>query len=131
MLNAPRRCLGVALGGAPLWIALASLLRSARAPSSAVEGWWLLIPAAFFALLNFHLSFTRSWIYHRRHGSHEGYRHVSGYPLLGNLFAISAALVCFGNPLIAGCALATVLLDTGGTPWFVVSTWSDQSLWDG
>lgn len=126
-----RRCCGILLGGAPLWIAFASLLRSAVAPSAYHEGWWLLLPAIFFAGENVYTSWLRPWLYWRRHGSMEGYQHISGYPLIGNLFAVSALLVCFGNPWIAALGLATIAADTGGVPWFVLSTWRDRSLWDG
>jgi hypothetical protein len=41
----------------------------------------------------------------------------------GALFSFGAV----GTALIGICAFA---LDTGGTGWFVVSTWRDRSLWD-
>lgn len=126
-----RRCVGVLVGGAPLWLAAASLFRAMSFPSTTAQGRWLLLPAVFLALLNAHLSWIRPRLHARRHGSLEGYRHVSGIPLFGNLFAIAALMLNFGNPFVAGVGLAAVLADTGGLPWFVFSTWSDRSLWEG
>jgi hypothetical protein len=60
----------------------------------------------------------------------EGYRHVSGIPGLGTIFAILACAVGFGSDVAAMLALAALVLDTGGLPWFVWATWSDKSFWD-
>ena len=60
----------------------------------------------------------------------DGYRNVSGIPVLGTLLSILTCVVGFGYDVAAILALATLILDTGGVPWFVWATWSDKSFWD-
>jgi hypothetical protein len=61
----------------------------------------------------------------------DGYRHVSGVPGLGTIFATLACVIGFGSDLAASLVIASLLIDTGGLPWFVlVATWGDSSFWD-
>lgn len=80
--------------------------------------------------LNFYLSFIRGPIYRRRNGSLEGYKHVSGIPMIGSLLVVAGTVLGFGAAFCAGLGLLAVALDTGGTPWFLIATWKDSSFWD-
>ena len=91
---------------------------------------WALVPAAFIAGLNFHLSFIRPLIYRLRHGSMEDYRHVSGFPMIGTLLVLIGGIVGFGALSSALFGLAAMLVDTGGSLWFLIATWHDRSFWD-
>ncbi len=71
--------------------------------------------------LNFHLSFVRPFFRQR---------HVSGVPLLGTLLVAAGGLLGFGSPWCACMGLLALLTDTGGWPWFVLSTWNDECLWN-
>jgi hypothetical protein len=90
----------------------------------------LVLVGALLAVLNFHLSFTRPLLYRLRHGSSEGYRFVSGIPLVGTFFVMAAVLVSFGEVVTALVGLGVLLADTGSPLWFLLMTWNDSSLWD-
>jgi hypothetical protein len=80
--------------------------------------------------LNFYLSFVRAPIYRRAKGSLDGYKHVSGLPLLGSLLVVVGTVVAFGSGLCAALGLLAVAVDTGGSVWFLIATWKHSSLWD-
>ena len=129
--NYARRAFGASLAFSPLLLLLASLvvgiIRSQQ-PSFAAVGF--MIGAAAFAILNFHLSFIRPRLYLFRHGSMDGYRFVSGLPIVGTVLAILGAFFGFGAIGSAIIGIAAFALDTGGSGWFVVATWRDHSFWD-
>jgi hypothetical protein len=82
--NYPRRVLGVALAFSPLVLLLVSLIVGAvwsQQSNFAAVGF--MIAAAVFAIFNFHLSFIRPRLYFFRHGSMDGYRLISGLPIVG------------------------------------------------
>lgn len=87
--------------------------------------------AAVFAACSFYLSFGRPLLFRLRHGTLEGYRFVSGIPVIGNILALIGIALGFGAIDTAFCAIIVVALDTAGLPWFLVATWRDVSLWDG
>ena len=60
----------------------------------------------------------------------EGYEFTSGLPMLGTLFQIAGCVVGFGSTPVGLAGIASALTDTGGLPWFVISTWKDEALWD-
>ena len=83
-----------------------------------VVGLLLLILGASISLLNFHLSFTR-YYYHRLRGRRDEYRHISGFPFVGQLLCL-ASLPFFPTPSIPQLiAIVAALLDTGGIHWFI------------
>jgi hypothetical protein len=43
---------------------------------------------------------------------------------------LAGGIVGFGALSAVALGLAATLVDTGGSPWFLVATWRDQSLWD-
>jgi hypothetical protein len=63
-------------------------------------------------------------------GSLDGYRHVSGLPAVGSFLAALGAVLAFGSIVAAVVGLAAVAVDTGGSVWFLISTWRDALLWD-
>lgn len=92
-------------------------------------GLGLVVVAVLIGALNVYLSFIRPALARRANPSMEGYRNVSVVPLFGNLLALSGALVGFRSMPCAVLALVSLVIDTGGWPWFVVWTWRDRSLW--
>jgi len=92
------------------------------------------IPGLLIAVLNFYLSFLRPVLFHvalRWQSQLRPYGHVSGLPIIGTILLSIGALLSFGavgTALIGICAFA---LDTGGTGWFVTSTWRDRALLGG
>jgi len=86
--------------------------------------------AAAIGALNFFLSFIRPCLYQLTRRTRDGYRHVSGLPILGTILVVIAGLYGFSSIGTAALGFVTLLFDTGGEPWFIWSTWRDQSLWD-
>jgi hypothetical protein len=129
--NYLRRAVGVTICLAIPALFVVSLAIGLGGPRSGwFEGRWPLVWSGFFGVLNFYLSFVRGWVHRRRHGSMEGYRYVSGIPLLGNLGLLAALMLGMGAAGTATVGLALCALDTGGLPWFLISTWRDRSFWD-
>ncbi|WP_199138053.1 hypothetical protein [Delftia sp. ASV31] len=122
-----RRSLGLLLGLLPLWLALASLAQAVNYPRE--EALWLAGAALAVGVFNFSLAFLRPiWLSTVR-GLTE-FSHVSGAPGIGSLLVLLACGFGFGGLGTSVLALMAVLLDTGGTPWLVASTWRDSSFWD-
>lgn len=90
----------------------------------------LLSVALGMGVLNFYLSFLRRLVYWQKKGSLDGFKHVSGIPMLGSLFVIIGTVLGFGFALCAALGLLAVAFDTGGSVWFLIATWRDSSLWD-
>jgi hypothetical protein len=86
--------------------------------------------AVLVGLLNFSLSFIRPALYRLRHRSMERYRFVSGLPAVGTLLAVLGAVFGLGGLLTSLLGLFAVIVDTGGSLWFLWATWRDVSFWD-
>src|SRR5258708_7486170 len=52
--------------------------------------------AALIAIFNFYLSFVRGLLFRLRHGTLEGYKFVSGIPVIGNILMLTAVAFGFG-----------------------------------
>jgi dipeptide/tripeptide permease len=126
-----RRFIGLTICLGPVALVVASLV-AAVAPAqsvSPISGMWLAAVALAFAMLNFSLSFLRPlWLAFRRR---ENARNISGFPILGTIFAVWATLFGYGALATGIVALAALVLDTGGIVWFLLLTWRDEGLWDG
>jgi len=126
-LDLVRRSLGVIISLSPILVLLASIvfgiIRS-RPFFSAALG--LMVAACALAIWNFYLSFIRGRLYLKRHGSLEGYRYVSGVPLIGAVLAMIGGLVGFGEIGNSLVGLASMAFDTGGPVWFLICTWRDE-----
>jgi hypothetical protein len=123
--------LGVVLALSPLALLLASVaVGIARSQQEYFAGVGFMIAAFIVAALNFYLSFIRPRVFSSRHGSMDGYRHVSGFPMIGTLLLTIGALLGFGAIGSALFGVAAFALDTGGSAWFLISTWRDRSFWD-
>lgn len=130
--NYKRRAFGIVLGFSPLLLLLASLMaETAPSQRSNLAATGLMIVAMAIALLNFHLSFIRPRLYLSRHGSMDGFRFISIFPIIGTVLTVFGALFGFGVASSALIGIAAFVLDTGGSGWIVVQTWRHQSLWDG
>lgn len=89
----------------------------------------MVLVALLIGALNFYLSVLRGFV-HRWMARTEAYRHVSGFPLIGTLVVVAGALVGFGSVACGALGLLAVALDTGGSVWFLLSTWRDKGMWD-
>jgi hypothetical protein len=129
--NRRRRIAGLVLCLAVPALALLSLgLGISTAARPAFVGAWLLIPAAAIAFVNLHLAIARPWFYRVRHGTVDGLRSISGFPIIGTIFALIAVIAGMGAAGTAGIALGLMVLDTGSPLWFLIMTWRDRGLWD-
>lgn len=52
----------------------------------------------------------------------EGFRHVSGVPMLGSFALLGLALGTFGSQFYALLGLGVFVLDTGGGFWLAMAT---------
>ena len=102
-----------------------SLIAPERAPHVPYLHVVLIVLALGIAGLNCYLSWVRPLLYLRRHGSRDGYRFVSGIPLIATVLAVGATLLAFGNDGIAIAGIVVQFLDTGSPLWFVYATWND------
>ena len=129
--NCPRRIAGFLVGVSPVVLLAVSIAYgSAHSKMPRPIGFALVAIGAFVASLNFYLSFLRGFLHRLRQGSTDGYQHVSGFPIIGTLLVVCGGLISFGSAPIAVLGLITLLLDTGGSLWFLASTWRDSSFWD-
>jgi hypothetical protein len=129
--NVIRRSLGVAICLSPVMLLLASIafgLMRERPGWSAGMGFMFV--AAFFASSNFYLSFIRPPVFRMLRGSMDGFRQISGIPMIGSLLVVLGGVFGFGAVGTALLGLACIGFDTGGSLWFLLSTWRDSSLWD-
>ncbi len=90
----------------------------------------LMIVAMEIAAPNFYLSFIRPFVFHRRGGSFDEYKHVSGIPIVGTIVGVVGTVLGFGSALCSALGLVAMALDTGGSVWFLIATRRDRSLWD-
>jgi len=129
--NHLRRCVGLLLCFAPVMLLIASAVSAVHhGDRYRPIGLAVTLVASLIAAVNFHLSFVRGWFYKRAKGSLDGYKHISGFPLVATGLMVLGAILGFGSLLCAGLGLLCVCLDTGGSAWFLVATWKDASLWD-
>jgi hypothetical protein len=127
-----RRAIGLLVVFGPVALAIASgfgSLGRAHAARMTVGGVALAL-ALVVSAVNFYLSFVRTALYHRRHGSFERQRNISVFPLFGTVLGLLGSALGFGSLACAVMALTVLLIDTGGLPWFVFWTWKDASFWD-
>ncbi|NNC64785.1 MAG: hypothetical protein HKN84_08380 [Gammaproteobacteria bacterium] len=87
-----------------------------------VFGWSFAAMAVAVAGLNVYLSFIAPWLYERRMGSMQGYRAMSGLPAIGGFFILFAGALIPASAIVGASLLVVYLADTGGLPWFLVST---------
>ena len=87
-----------------------------------VFGWSFAVMAVAVAGLNVYLSFIAPWRYERETGSVEGYRSMSGLPAIGGFFVLFAGALIPASPMVGAGLLLVYVADTGGLPWFFIST---------
>ena len=85
-------------------------------------GWSFAVMALAVAGLNVYLSFIAPWRYERETGSLQGYRSISGLPAIGGFFVLFAGALIPASPIVGTGLLIVYFADTGGLPWFFVST---------
>ena len=129
--NTRRRVFGLVVAAAPLVLVVASLLGGVSAHRLwSVPGMVVELLAMAVGGLNFYLSVLRPVLHARWAGSLEGYRRVSGFPVVGTVLVVAGTLAGFGAIIPAAVGLGALIIDIGGFPWFLVATWSDSGLWD-
>ena len=129
--NIKRRSAGALLAFFPVLLLAASIVAGLNDVQFSLYGAMaFMIAAVLIAMLNFYLSFLRGWLYVKRHGSPIGYRHVSGLPGIATVLVIIGVLLGFGEIETALLGMVVMLIDTGGSLWFLFSTWRDHSFWD-
>ena len=129
--NYVRRGLGLVLGCSPLVLLCGSVLYGlSHGGQLRAAGLVAELLALLVAGLNFYLSFVRGALHERRKGSREGYRHVSGLPMIGTLLVVLGVFLGFGSIGSSVLGIVSVAADTGGSVWLLVATWRDTSLWD-
>ncbi len=114
----------------PLVIAVASLISGWLGLLIAEDAGfgWVVVGFAI-AVLNAHLSFLRPMLYARRNdGSMVGYRNVSGFPLVGTMFALIGIVFSWGHLGVALFGVAVIALDPGGAISAFVAVCRDNSL---
>ena len=89
-------------------------------------GYVFLIFALLVALFNFYLSFVRYLLAKDK----VNYRLTSGIPILGVILGVIGCSFTFGDMRSISLGVLALSLDTGGTLWFLISTWKDSSFWD-
>ena len=129
--NWTRRCIGAAAALFPVLLLIASIIAGINGLHVGLAGGMaVMIAAGLIAMLNFYLSLVRGHLYVKRHGSRDGYRHVSGFPLIGTVLVVIGVALGFGDIPIAVLGLVVMSFDTGGSVWFLIATWRDASFWD-
>jgi hypothetical protein len=122
-----RRGIGVLACLAPALLAGASLVGAAAGGNGkSTAALVVMLVATSIGALNFYLSFIRPMI----SGSRSDDRNVSGVPVVGTLLVVIGTVLGFGSVLCALLGLVVVAVDTGGSLWFLLSTWRDGSFWD-
>ena len=76
--------------------------------------------AALIACTNLYLSLLRYPLHRLRGGSQEGYRFVSGIPMVGTIALVFAGLIGSQNGWMFWPASIIFLADTGGLFWLLV-----------
>jgi hypothetical protein len=129
--NWTRRCIGAAAALFPVLLLIASIIVGINGLHVGLAGGMaVMFAAGLIGMLNFYLSFVRGYLYVKRHGSRDGYRHVSGFPLIGTVLVLIGAALGFGEIPTAILGLVVMSVDTGGSVWFLIATWRDASFWD-
>jgi|SRR5882724_2526333 len=129
--NYLRRMIGIIVCGSPIILFAVSLIFGLfhfRTPNPTGVG--LIAGSIFISIFNFYLSFVREFIYRLCHGSMDGYRFISGIPLIATFSAVVGGILSFGSVLAPVLGLTTIAFDTGGLFGFMIFTWRDSSFWD-
>src|SRR4051812_29179785 len=92
-----RRSLGVIIGLSPFALLVISLVYGSSRDRTVESGPGMvcMIVAALFGLLNAYLSWLRPVFHWLRCRSMDGYRHVSGIPVVGTVFVVAGGLLGF------------------------------------
>jgi hypothetical protein len=122
------RLLFLVLAVAVVGVPVATLLTDARlfGGTHPVVGVIVFIIGALASVLNFYLSWLRFPVHRLRGGTKENFQWISGLPFIGSL-TILGVLLLPPSTLVSASCLLLVGVDTGGLPWFVASTWRDES----
>jgi hypothetical protein len=78
----------------------------------------IFLVGGFICVMNFYLSFVRYALSRIVHGR-NGYRHISGFPIIGSLLVVASLLVAHMPRWISLVGLTLAALDTGGIHWFI------------
>jgi hypothetical protein len=121
--------MGFALGMAPFVLVVASFISPSLVPFPGAATVLGFIGLGIAALNAWH-SLGRPFLWKMWKGTMDGYRFISGLPMIGTAVGVCACLAGFGETTSALIALAIFTVDTAGLPWFTYATWKDQGFWD-
>lgn len=126
-----RRIIGVAICSIPIILAILCIIWKKEVYDVRVSAALIIVGLSFLiGCLNLYLTFLRPFLYKQKHKSMDGYRFISGIPLVGNLLLIGGCVIAFGNNLVGFAGVLSALIDSGGLLWVPFITWKDSSLWD-
>ncbi len=125
-----RRFIGIVIAIMPFGIVLVLSVIKWRilAGRLAFFGYCLFTIGGLISCINFYLSFLRYLVHRLRGGTKEDYSWTSGIPLLG-ILSVVGLLHLPQSIWFSLLAFVFLLIDTGGTPWFIVAVWKDDSFW--
>ncbi len=115
---------------APAMLGLLSLiagLHSSADQGSSIGVMVLLTIAALVAGFNFYLSFVRPALFSHHNGSLQGYRFISGIPILGSILATFGVLFAWGQFSIAAFMLLLLVVDTGSPLFALIAIYRGSS----
>jgi hypothetical protein len=130
--NYSLRAIGLTFSVGPIVVNMASGLYAVWCGPSVrlTVGVVILALALAIAAVNFYLTFIRTTLYKRQHGSLAGQRTVLPLPILCTLLGIIGSTVGFGSIACAMMGVLAMLLDTGGAGWYAFLTWDSPEFWD-
>ena len=130
-LNYVRRTIGVIICSLPVVLAISSILWDKEVSNTSyATGLILIVLSILVGLLNINLLSIKPRLYKHKHKTMEGYKFISGLPMVGTMLQVFGCVVAFGSDVVGLLALLTILIDIGGLFWVPVITWNDDSLWD-
>jgi hypothetical protein len=83
-----------------------------------LTGILLAVFAIYLSLTNIYFCLIRSWLYKKKHGNFDGYKHVSGIPVIGGVATLFSALFLPSSYLTGILLLFVYFIDFGGIPCF-------------
>lgn len=129
--NHLRRGIGLLIAVTPIGLATACIFGPRlQLPYFPKLGLALVLSALALGCFNFYLAFIRPRLHERKGGTLENYKFVSVIPAVGTLLQMAGLVIGFSHSAIGSLGLLAALIDAGGIPWFVASTWKDGSFWD-
>ncbi len=113
----------------PIAVVLTSLITGLINPVDRPFGLWFAIVGLLFGILNLYLALIRPAVYIQKHQSLDGFRYISGFPIIGTFFVVLGCIFSFAHIPTAIVGVLAILGDINGLPWVLALVWrkNDQS----